>query len=94
VSGNPAVIEEGGGIYRDGEAPADTAWVKIRVSGTGWMSERDFATLVRDELPAHVCAELWIDDRLVWSSADQPDGPKPLPSGPRALPAPPPKETT
>jgi len=32
----------------------------------GWVSEEDFVTLVRDELPAHVPFELFVGDRLVW----------------------------
>jgi len=69
TSGGAAEVVDGGGIWREGEAPADTAHVTMRVASTGWLEEGDFVALVRDEVPAHVRAELWIGDRRVWSSA-------------------------
>ena len=68
TSGGPAVVEDGGGVWRDGEAPADTAWVRMRVESTGWMQEDDFVDLVRDEVPVHVRAELYVGDRRIWST--------------------------
>jgi phage tail-like protein len=68
ISGGPAVVEDGGGVWRAGEAPSDTAWVRLEVESTGWMPEADFALLVQDEVPAHVRAELWVGDRLIWRS--------------------------
>lgn len=65
-SGGPAVIEEGGGVWRDGESPVDTAWVIMRVASTGNLSERAFAHLIADEVPAHVRSELWVGDKLIW----------------------------
>jgi hypothetical protein len=69
TSGGPAQVVDGGGIWREGEAPADTAYVRMTVASAGWLEEADFVALVRDEVPAHVRAELWIGDRQVWSSA-------------------------
>jgi phage tail-like protein len=66
MSGSPAEVSDGGGVWRESESPADTAWVRMQVETTGWMSERDFAAIVADEIPAHVRAELWVGDRLVW----------------------------
>jgi len=68
ASGGPAEVEEGGGIWRDSESPEDTAWVRMTVDSTGWLPEGDFITLVRDEVPAHVHAELYVGDRCVWRS--------------------------
>jgi phage tail-like protein len=68
ISGSEAEVEDGGGVWRDGEAPSDTAWVRMRVSSTGWLPPDDFAALVRDEVPVHVRAELWLNDRLLWDS--------------------------
>lgn len=74
-SGAPAHVEDGGGVWREGEAPEDSAWVIMRVAGTGGLSEPDFVDLVADEVPAHVRAELWIGDRLAWPTpADGPAG--------------------
>lgn len=69
VSGGPAEVDEGGGVWRDGEVPADTAWVRLRVDSTGWLQEADFVALVRDEIPAHVRAALVVGGRTVWDSA-------------------------
>ena len=69
TSGGAAEVVDGGGVWREGEAPADTAQVRMTVASTGWLQENDFVALVRDEVPAHVRAELWIGDRRVWSSA-------------------------
>lgn len=70
VSGGPAEVEDGGGVWRDDEAPHDTAWVRMRVESTGWMPEPAFTVLVRDEVPAHVRAQLWVGERLIWMSDD------------------------
>jgi phage tail-like protein len=73
TTNGPAEVVDGGGVWRDGEAPQDTAWVKMTVTSTGWLSEPDFVELVRDEVPAHVGAQLYVRDRLIWASltADQ-----------------------
>ncbi|HZC72270.1 MAG TPA: phage tail protein [Jatrophihabitans sp.] len=71
ISGGPVEVEDGGGVWRAGERPPDTAWVRMRVESTGWMPESDFAALVRDEVPAHVRAQLWLGDRLIWTTEDE-----------------------
>ena len=68
TSGGPAEVRDGGGVWRADEAPEDTAWVTMTVRSTGWMPEDDFVALVRDEVPAHVRAELYVGDRCVWRS--------------------------
>jgi hypothetical protein len=69
TSGGPAEVVDGGGVWPEGEAPADYATVRMTVASSGWLAEDDFVELVRDEVPAHVRSELWIGARLVWSSA-------------------------
>lgn len=69
-SGAAAEVEDGGGVWREGEAPDDTAWVVMRVTSTGKLNEADFVDLVADEVPAHVRAQLWIGERLVWPAGD------------------------
>jgi phage tail-like protein len=71
TTGGPAQVVDGGGVFRDGEAPADTAWVRMIVESCGWMSEGDFIDLVRDEIPAHVRAELYIGDRRIWPAVEE-----------------------
>lgn len=68
-SGGPAQVTDGGGVWREGEAPADHAWVEMRVASTGILTDADFVALVADHIPAHVRAELWVGDRQIWSPA-------------------------
>ncbi len=70
LSGGPAEVEDGGGVWRPGDAPEDTAWVRLRVESTGQLAPAEFISLVRDEIPAHTRAELYVGSELVWS-ADQ-----------------------
>ena len=66
ISGGPVEVLDGGGVWRDGEAPEGGQWVRLRVQSTGWLPEPDFVALVRDEIPAHVRAEIFVGDRQVW----------------------------
>jgi phage tail-like protein len=70
-SGGPAEVVDGGGVWRDGEAPSDTAWVRMTVQSTGWMDENDFIDLVRDEVPAHVYPELYVGERRIWPAEEK-----------------------
>jgi phage tail-like protein len=70
-SGGPAEVVDGGGVWRDGEAPSDTAWVRMTVQSTGWMDENDFIDLVRDEVPAHVYPELFVGERRIWPAEEK-----------------------
>jgi phage tail-like protein len=71
VSGAPVVVEEGGGVWRAGDAPEDTAWVRMHTQATGVLDQADFVAVVRDEIPAHVRAELYVGSQLVWSSQEE-----------------------
>ena len=71
ISEGPAEIEEGGGIWRAGDAPDDTAWVVMRVQSTGLLELTDFIDVVRDEVPAHVRAELYVGPDRVWTSEEE-----------------------
>jgi phage tail-like protein len=71
ASGAAAEVRDGGGVWRDGEAPEDTAWVTMTVQSTGWMPETDFVALVRDEVPAHARAELFVGERCIWRSWEE-----------------------
>jgi phage tail-like protein len=70
VTGAAVVIEEGGGIWRDGEAPTDTAWLRLHVAASGMLAEPELVEVVRDEVPAHVRCELFLAERLLWTSVD------------------------
>jgi phage tail-like protein len=71
ISEGPADVEEGGGIWRAGDAPEDTAWVVMRVRSTGLLELTDFIDVVRDEVPAHVRAELYVGPDRVWTSEEE-----------------------
>jgi phage tail-like protein len=68
ITGGPVVVEEGGGIWRTGEAPTDTAWLRLRVESSGMLAEAELVEVVRDEVPAHVRAELYVAGRRLWTT--------------------------
>lgn len=70
LSGGPATIDDGGGIWREGEAPNDVAWVRIEVENTGHLTDSEFVALLRDEVPAHVRVELWVAGRRALSTVE------------------------
>lgn len=71
LSGGSAEVEDGGGVWPEGGAPSDVAWVRLRVESTGHHGEDEFVAMVRDEIPAHTRAELWIGQRRVLSSLEE-----------------------
>lgn len=68
-SGAPAQVQDGGGVWREGQAPADHAWVVMRVEQTGGLDDDEFVALIADHVPAHVRAQLWVGDRQIWPEA-------------------------
>ena len=71
LSGGPATVEDGGGVWRHGEAPQDPAWVTLRVEATGDLTREELIERVRDEIPVHARAQLYVGDDLIWSSSPQ-----------------------
>lgn len=71
LSGGPVTVEDGGGVWTEGAAPDDPAWVRMTVHGTGHLSEDEFVALVRDEIPAHVRAELYVSGRRVLCTEEE-----------------------
>ncbi len=71
LSGGPVEVTDGGGVWIEGEAPDDVAWVRMRVQGTGHLSEDEFVALIRDEVPAHVRAELFVMGRRVLCTEEE-----------------------
>jgi len=71
LSGAPAEVVDGGGIWREGDAPRDVCWVRITVAGTGHLSEDEFVAILRDEVPAHVRIEVWVGSRRVLSTVEE-----------------------
>jgi phage tail-like protein len=75
ISGAPAIVEETGGVYGEGEAPADIGHVLLRVETPGWATDADLLRIVRAELPASVTFELFVGARRIWppSPEEHPD---------------------
>jgi phage tail-like protein len=71
VSGGPVTIEDGGGVWRQGESPTEPAWVRVRIESTGWYAEQDLVALVLDEVPASTYLELSVGHRRVWPQRDE-----------------------
>ena len=65
ISGEPATVEDSGGVYVEGESPGNPPHVKLTVASTGWATEVDLLRIVESELPASVTYELWVGDRLL-----------------------------
>ena len=68
ITGTDVRVEEGGGVWEAGEAPVDTAWVRLQLDSTGMLGEAELVAAVRDEVPAHVRAEVVVEGRVVWST--------------------------
>jgi phage tail-like protein len=66
ITEGPAIVEETGGIYQEGDTPADIGHVVLRVRSTGWATDKDLLRIVRAELPASVTFELYVGDRRLW----------------------------
>jgi len=86
MSGGPVTVEESGGVYPEGTSPGEAPFVRMHVESTGWVSEEDFVTLVRDELPAHVTFELFVGGRRVWPGEPEHVDPD-APVDPKGVPA-------
>ena len=71
LSGGEARVEDGGGVHRAGEAPPDPGWVRMWVATTGLLGRAEFVALIRDEVPVHARAELYVGDDLVWSTTEE-----------------------
>jgi len=69
ITGTDVRVEEGGGIWEAGEAPVDTAWVRLHLDSTGMLGEAELVAAVRDEVPAHVRAEIAVGGRVVWATS-------------------------
>ena len=80
LTGGPVLIDDPGGVHREGEAPDRPPVVRIRVISTGWLPEDEFTALVRAELPAHVGLELHVGDRLVTAPPEPEPDPEPEPA--------------
>jgi phage tail-like protein len=66
ISDAPATVEESGGIYPEGRAPADVGHVVLRVQTSGWATDADLLRIVQAELPASITFELHVGGRRIW----------------------------
>ena len=59
-------------IYPEGKAPGGPAWLRMQIEQLGHLSEEELVALIKDEIPAHVRAELWVGNRRIWASTEDP----------------------
>ena len=70
ITDRPAIVEDSGGVYAEGEAPTNPNHVRIVVESTGWATEEDLLEFVQAQLPAFVSFELVVGDRRIWPTDD------------------------
>jgi len=63
VAGVPVRVEEGGGVFRAGQAPPAPRMVRVVTTSTGHLRRHEFADLVRDEVPAHLQVEVVVQQQ-------------------------------
>lgn len=64
-TGADVVVEDGGGIFREGEAPERSTRVTVRLTGAGSLDDAQLVGLVRDQLAADATIEITVGDRVV-----------------------------
>lgn len=70
LTGADVEVRDTGGVFAEGEAPQDPPHVRIDVQSLGWNNRKDFAQIVRDELPATVTFTVWMAGSQIWPAAD------------------------
>jgi phage tail-like protein len=69
ITGSAPEIEDAGSVVRadpDDETRRPAPFVRIRVADIGWLPDKDFISLVEDEIPASTAYELFVGDRQLW----------------------------
>lgn len=67
-------VREGGGVFAEGESPADPAWVEVRLAETGPIDPAAIVEIIRDEVPAHVRLSVWVADEQLWPRTETQEG--------------------
>ena len=70
LTGADVEVRDTGGVFAEGEAPQDPPHVRIDVQSLGWNNRKDFARIVRDELPATVTFTVWMAGVRIWPAED------------------------
>lgn len=70
LSGESAEVVDSGGVWAEGQSPGGPAWLRMTISGTGHLSEDELVAMIRDEVPAHLRAELWVGVRRIWTNLE------------------------
>ncbi len=63
VVGGPVRVEDGGGVFREGQAPPAPGRVRVVTGSTGHLRRHEFEALVRDEVPAHLQIEVVVEEQ-------------------------------
>ena len=69
LTGADVEVRDTGGVFAEGEAPDDPPHVRIDVQSLGWNVLKDFARIVRDEVPATVTFTMWMAGSQIWPEA-------------------------
>ncbi len=76
VTGGPVDVDDPGGVFPDGGAPAEgPSVVVVRTAGTGRLRPHELVELVRNEVPAHLPIAVIADSEVLWPPADRTDHP-------------------
>jgi phage tail-like protein len=91
----PVQIEEGGGVFVEGQAPANPGRIVIKLTETGGLNEQHLLDLARLEIPANASVELRVGRRRVKEQgpAEDDDASGPEPAGTAEAPSPGPEGT-
>jgi phage tail-like protein len=65
VTGAPARVIDGGGVWRRGEAPPNSGRILVRLTESGGLDEAHLYRLIQSDLPVGTTFELRIGDRTV-----------------------------
>jgi phage tail-like protein len=68
----PAVVEDSGGVYPEGESVERPPHVHIEVSPSPWATDQDLIRILREEIPAACTFDLHVGGRQVWPEAAGP----------------------
>jgi phage tail-like protein len=90
VTGGWVDIDDGSGVFRDGEAPVAPGRVVVRVETAGHLRPDELVAVIRDEVPAHLALVVLVGDVCAWPAPDAapiPAAPAPDAAAPTGVPA-------
>jgi len=74
-------VEDGAGVFPEGEAPPATGHITISIADAGGLNEQHLFDVARREIPAGASFELRVGRRTVQAAPEEADQPEPSPGG-------------